>query len=227
MPGGNMDARRAVSDALSMTAATAPVTPAGPGWIRYPLSARLLRDLGYLVVALPMAVLSFTVFVTGLSVTLSLIVFVVGFPVALAWFWVNRGLADLQRARAAWVLGELIPGAYRRPTDSGLAARIRTGFRDPQTYRVAEGGTALDPEAVAKLFARRRGDGPFDELTPREREVLALMAEGRSNAAIARDLVVTEGAVEKHISSIFGKLGLPPSEEANRRVVAVLAYLRG
>ncbi len=111
MPGGNMDARRAVSDALSMTAATAPVTPAGPGWIRYPFSAGLLRDLGYLVVALPMAVLSFTVFVAGLSVTLSLIVFVVGFPVALAWFWVNRGLADLQRVRAAWVLGESIPAA--------------------------------------------------------------------------------------------------------------------
>jgi DNA-binding NarL/FixJ family response regulator len=93
--------------------------------------------------------------------------------------------------------------------------------------RVAEGGTALDPEAVAQLFARRRGHAPLDELTPREREVLGLMAEGRSNAGIARELVVTDGAVEKHISSILGKLGLPGSVDDNRRVLAVLAYLRG
>jgi DNA-binding NarL/FixJ family response regulator len=93
--------------------------------------------------------------------------------------------------------------------------------------RVAEGGTALDPEAVAQLFARRRGHAPLDELTPREREVLGLMAEGRSNAGIARELVVTDGAVEKHISSILGKLGLPGSDDDNRRVLAVLAYLRG
>jgi DNA-binding NarL/FixJ family response regulator len=93
--------------------------------------------------------------------------------------------------------------------------------------RVAAGGTALDPEAVAQLFARRRGDAPLDELTPREREVLGLMAEGRSNGGVARELVVTEGAVEKHVSSIFLKLGLPPSEDENRRVLAVLAYLRG
>ncbi len=89
------------------------------------------------------------------------------------------------------------------------------------------GGTALDPEAVAQLFARRRGHAPLDELTPREREVLGLMAEGRSNAGIARELVVTEGAVEKHISSILGKLGLPQSDDDHRRVLAVLAYLRG
>jgi DNA-binding NarL/FixJ family response regulator len=93
--------------------------------------------------------------------------------------------------------------------------------------RVADGGTALDPEAVAQLFARRRGHAPLDELTPREAEVLGLMAEGRSNAGIARELVVTEGAVEKHISSILGKLGLPRSDDDHRRVLAVLAYLRG
>jgi DNA-binding NarL/FixJ family response regulator len=93
--------------------------------------------------------------------------------------------------------------------------------------RVAEGGTALDPEAVSQLLGQRDDDGPLTELTPREREVLALMAEGRSNAAIAEALVVTEGAVEKHVSNIFMKLGLPPSEQDHRRVLAVLTWLQG
>ena len=94
--------------------------------------------------------------------------------------------------------------------------------------RVAGGGTAMDPEVVSQLLTRhRRADGPLDELTPREREVLELMAEGRSNAAIAAALVVTDGAVEKHISNIFGKLGLPPSDTDHRRVLAVLTFLRG
>jgi DNA-binding NarL/FixJ family response regulator len=94
--------------------------------------------------------------------------------------------------------------------------------------RVAGGGTAMDPEVVAQLVTRHRhADGPLDQLTPREREVLELMAEGRSNAAIAAALVVTDGAVEKHISSIFGKLGLPPSDTDHRRVLAVIAFLRG
>ncbi|HEX7254732.1 MAG TPA: response regulator transcription factor [Gaiellaceae bacterium] len=93
--------------------------------------------------------------------------------------------------------------------------------------RVAEGGTALDPEVVAQLFSRRRADGPLERLTPREREVLGLMAEGRSNAAIAEQLVLTIGAVEKHVSSIFMRLGLPRSETDHRRVLAVLAYLQG
>jgi DNA-binding NarL/FixJ family response regulator len=89
--------------------------------------------------------------------------------------------------------------------------------------RVAGGGTALDPEVVRQLVARR---GPLGELTPREREVLGLMAEGRSNAAIAAELVVTESAVEKHVSRIFEKLDLSPSDTDHRRVLAVLAYLR-
>ena len=93
--------------------------------------------------------------------------------------------------------------------------------------RVAKGGTALDPEVVAQLFSRRRVDGPLERLTPREREVLGLMAEGRSNAAIAEQLVLTTGAVEKHVANIFMKLRLPPSETDNRRVLAVLAYLQG
>ncbi len=91
--------------------------------------------------------------------------------------------------------------------------------------RVAAGGTALDPEVVSQLLgADRHADG-LAALTPREREVLSLMAEGRSNAAIARLLVVSAGAVEKHVASLFGKLGLPPSENDNRRVLAVLRYL--
>jgi DNA-binding NarL/FixJ family response regulator len=92
--------------------------------------------------------------------------------------------------------------------------------------RVAAGGTALDPEVVAQLFSRRRRVGPLEELTPREREVLALMAEGRSNAGIAEALVLTVGAVEKHIAHILGKLELPPSESDHRRVLAVLTYLQ-
>jgi DNA-binding NarL/FixJ family response regulator len=93
--------------------------------------------------------------------------------------------------------------------------------------RVAGGGTALDPEVVAQLFSRRRTDDPLADLTPREREVLARMAEGRSNAAIAEALVLTVGAVEKHIANIFTKLGLPPSESDHRRVLAVIAYMQG
>ncbi len=93
--------------------------------------------------------------------------------------------------------------------------------------RVAEGGTALDPEVVAQLFAGRRFAEPLDRLTSREREVLALMAEGRSNAGIAEALVLTVGAVEKHTASILAKLRLGPSESDHRRVLAVLAYLQG
>jgi DNA-binding NarL/FixJ family response regulator len=91
--------------------------------------------------------------------------------------------------------------------------------------RVGEGGTALDPEVVAQLLSRRRG-GPLDALSPRELEVLGLMAEGRSNAAIADRLVLTVGAVEKHVANILVKLRLPPSTEDHRRVLAVLAYLQ-
>ena len=92
--------------------------------------------------------------------------------------------------------------------------------------RVGQGGSALDPEVVSLMLGRKRADDPLDELTPREREVLGLMAEGRSNKAIAEALVVTERAVEKHVTSIFGKLRLPPTAETHRRVLAVLAYMR-
>ncbi len=93
--------------------------------------------------------------------------------------------------------------------------------------RVAEGGTAMDPQVIAALLARPSRQTPLGELTPREHEVLGLMAEGRSNAAIAAKLVVTERAVAKHTANIFAKLNLPPSDDDNRRVLAVLAYLDG
>jgi DNA-binding NarL/FixJ family response regulator len=91
--------------------------------------------------------------------------------------------------------------------------------------RVGAGGTALDPEVVSQLLGASRHVQGLAAMTPREREVLALMAEGRSNAGIAAALVISAGAVEKHVASIFGKLGLPPSEGDNRRVLAVLRYL--
>ena len=92
--------------------------------------------------------------------------------------------------------------------------------------RVAGGGSVLDPDVVARLVGRKRKASPVDSLTPREREVLGLIAEGLSNAGIARELVVTVAAVERHVTSIFDKLGLHRSAEAHRRVLAVLTYLR-
>jgi DNA-binding NarL/FixJ family response regulator len=92
--------------------------------------------------------------------------------------------------------------------------------------RVARGGSALDPEVVQRMVGRRRAGGPLDDLTPREREVMTLMAEGRSNVGIAHELTVTVAAVERHITSIFGKLGLRALPEDHRRVLAVLEYLR-
>jgi len=92
--------------------------------------------------------------------------------------------------------------------------------------RVASGGSALDPNVVARLVGRKRKAGPLDNLTPRERDVLALVAEGRSNAGVAQELVVSVAAVERHVTSIFDKLGLHQSPEQHRRVLAVLKYLR-
>jgi len=92
--------------------------------------------------------------------------------------------------------------------------------------RVAEGGSALDPEVVSHMLGRRRREDPLADLTPREREVLGLMAEGLSNSAIASRLVVTERAVEKHVTSIFGKLGFASQPDHHRRVLAVLMYVR-
>jgi DNA-binding NarL/FixJ family response regulator len=93
--------------------------------------------------------------------------------------------------------------------------------------RVAAGGSALDPEVVGRMLGRRRSEGPLDELTPRERDVLAHLAQGKSNHGIAEALVVTNAAVEKHVTSIFHKLGLDTSATEHRRVLAALTYLRG
>ena len=108
-----------------------------------------------------------------------------------------------------------------------LKDRVWDGDRFAEAVRrVAEGGSALDPEVVSHMLGRRRVNQPLEELTPREHEVLALMAEGRSNQAIAEKLVISGRAVEKHVTSIFTKLKLQPAAEDHRRVLAVLAFLR-
>ena len=139
--------------------------------------------------------------------------------------WPSVGVLVLSQWVEERYATELISG---RPHGVGYLLKDRVAdvaeFLDALT-RVADGGSALDPEVVAQLLARSRH--PLGELTLREREVLALMAEGRSNSAIAADLVVSGGAVEKHVASIFTKLGLPPDESDNRRVLAVLHYLGG
>ena len=114
---------------------------------------------------------------------------------------------------------------------SGVGYLLKERVSDVKEFlaaleRVVAGGTALDPEVVSRLVGRQRGGGPLDELTPREREVLQLMAEGRSNGGIAEALVVTERAVEKHVTNIFGKFRLHAAPEDHRRVLAVLTYLR-
>jgi DNA-binding NarL/FixJ family response regulator len=151
----------------------------------------------------------------------------------------DEGLRAAIEVRARWpglpvlVLSQYVEERYA--TDllsaeaSGVGYLLKQRVADVRDFldaleRVARGGTALDPEVVAQLLARARRH-PHDELTPRERDVLALMAEGLSNAGIARRLVVTEGAVEKHVSSIFTKLGLQQAETDHRRVLAVLQYL--
>ncbi|MGH2974386.1 MAG: response regulator transcription factor [Solirubrobacterales bacterium] len=107
-----------------------------------------------------------------------------------------------------------------------LKDRVSDGGRFAEAVqRVAEGGSALDPEVVSQMLGRRRVEDPLEELTPREQEVLGLMAEGRSNQAIADALVISARAVEKHVTSIFTKLDLPQAPEDHRRVLAVLAFL--
>ncbi|MFJ4844838.1 MULTISPECIES: response regulator [unclassified Streptomyces] len=148
-----------------------------------------------------------------------------------------RAAVRLRQTRPALpvlVLSQYVQRAYAAELlDSGdgtglgylLKDRVgRVGEFVEALCEVAAGGTVVDPEVVRQLLRRRRG--PLERLTPREREVLALVAEGRSNGAIARELVVSEAAVGKHIGSILSKLDLPPADETHRRVLAVLTYLR-
>ena len=156
----------------------------------------------------------------------------------------DEGVRAALEARAKYPgLGVLILSQYVEPVytaelldsgEGGIGYLLKERVGDVKAFieaveSVARGGTALDREVVSELVRRRHpdgGDGALGALTPREREVLGLMAEGRTNTAIARALVVTPGAVEKHISNIFSKLDLPATDEDHRRVLAVLAFLR-
>jgi DNA-binding NarL/FixJ family response regulator len=152
----------------------------------------------------------------------------------------DDGLRAALQIRQRWpAVGILVLSQYveeRYATElladdtSGLGYLLKDRIADlaefmAAVHRVGEGGTALDPEVVAQLLARTRRRDPIERLSPREREVLGLMAEGRSNSAIARELVVSDGAVEKHVSNIFTKLDLPPTDTDHRRVLAVLRWL--
>jgi len=152
----------------------------------------------------------------------------------------DDGLRAALQVRARWPeVGILVLSQYVEETyatellagdSGGLGYLLKDRIADVGDFlaavrRVGEGGTALDPEVVAQLLARSRRRDPLARLSPREREVLGLMAEGRTNAAIAARLVVSAGAVEKHISNIFTKLDLPPTDTDHRRVLAVLRWL--
>ncbi len=137
---------------------------------------------------------------------------------------------------AVLVLSQYVEVAYAREllADSaeGIGYLLKDRMADVATltdavHRVGGGGSVLDPEVVSQMLGRQRRDDPLAALTPREREVLGLMAEGRSNAAIAAELVVTDRAVEKHVTAIFSKLELTSSSEDHRRVLAVLRFLDG
>jgi DNA-binding NarL/FixJ family response regulator len=149
-----------------------------------------------------------------------------------------RAAIEIRRSRPATgvvVLSQFLEDRYAlelvgdRADGVGYLLKDRVG--DPKLFadsvrRVAAGGSALDPQVIQRMVGRRRDAGPLDELTPRERDVLALMAEGRSNSGIAAELTVTVAAVERHVTGIFDKLGLRQAPEDHRRVLAVLEYLK-
>jgi DNA-binding NarL/FixJ family response regulator len=152
----------------------------------------------------------------------------------------DEGLVAAREIRAelpeigVLVLSQYVEVAYARDllaeSAEGLGYLLKDRVADISTLtdavrRVGAGGSVLDPEVVSQMLGRSRRDDPLEELTPREREVLGLMAEGRSNAAIAAELVVSERAVEKHVTGIFGKLQLAPGPDDHRRVLAVLRFL--
>jgi DNA-binding NarL/FixJ family response regulator len=140
--------------------------------------------------------------------------------------WPEIGLVVLSQYVEERYATELLAGDTR-----GTGYLLKDRVADVAEFtaslrRVADGGTALDPEVVRQLLARGRAGGPVSRLTAREREVLSLIAEGHSNNSIAETLVVSVGAVEKHVNSILGKLELPPDDRSHRRVLAVLSYQR-
>jgi len=153
----------------------------------------------------------------------------------------DEGLRAARRIRAehpgtaVLVLSQYVEEAYAldllSETTESTGYLLKDRVADVESFidavrRVADGGSALDPEVVALLLGRRRREDPLSPLTRREREVLALMAEGRSNSSMAGALVVSERAIEKHVTAIFSKLDLPPAAQDHRRVLAVLAFLR-
>jgi DNA-binding NarL/FixJ family response regulator len=144
---------------------------------------------------------------------------------------IRRRLPDIGVLVLSQYVAEDLAAELLGDTAKGTGYLLKDRVADVETFldafaRVADGGSALDPEVVAAMLGRRRRDDPLADLTPREHEVLALMAEGRSNRAIAERLVVTERAVENHVTGIFGKLNLAPAPEDHRRVLAVLTFVR-
>jgi DNA-binding CsgD family transcriptional regulator len=209
-----------------------------------------------LLTGLPIALVSFAVLIVGLCMSLGAVI-LVGLPVALVTLLVARGFARLERARLGAVGSLAMPlstitwcvavvwwsGAFFGLSSWWLhiwfKVLVYTGLglvlllslmpviHGCTLMHVRLTSSVLDPEIVAQLLVRQRSGVSLESLSPRERGVLALMAEGRSNGAIGRRLVISDGAVEKHVPGIFSKLGLAPSDADHRRVPAVLAWLRG
>jgi DNA-binding NarL/FixJ family response regulator len=196
---------------------------------------RLLEEAGHAVVA---AVGDAPALLTAVAETVPDLILV---DVRMPPTFTDDGLRAAIEARrrqpglAVLVLSQYVEEVYARELladgGTGVGYLLKDRVQDLETLadaltRVAAGGMVLDPEVVSQLLVRKPSAGPLETITPRERAVLELMAEGRSNAAIAMRLVVSDGAVEKHVSSIFTKLGLAPSDADHRRVLAVLTWLR-
>ena len=196
--------------------------------------ARLLRDAGFEVVGQASNADELLLKVRSYSPDVAIV------DIRMPPTHTDEGLRAAQEIREKYPgTGVLVLSQYAEPAyamellaDSaeGVGYLLKDRVSDVNDFcaavtRVAEGGSALDPTVVSQLVGRRRRDDPVSELTPRETEVLELMAEGRSNQAIGERLFITPRAVEKHVTSIFGKLGLPAAAEDHRRVLAVLAYL--
>ena len=197
--------------------------------------ARLLEDAGFEVVAQTGSAQDLMLKVRSYSPEVVIV------DIRMPPTHTDEGLRAAQEIREAHPgVGVLVLSQYVEPgyaldllaeSAEGVGYLLKDRVSDVADFaaavrRVGEGGSALDPAIVSQLVGRRRREDPIDTLTAREREVLELMAEGRSNSGIAERLVVTERAVEKHVTSIFGKLRLPPASEDHRRVLAVRAFLR-